>query len=73
MTASPEDYAPVYPLPVCGWCRHLWVAHWADDGCQIPAGRGRVCGCREPPPDRPDSDDDGQDHDHDHGQEDRAA
>ncbi len=73
---GPEEYAPVYPLPVCDWCRHLWVAHWADEGCQIPAERWRVCGCREPPPDhpdRPDTDDDGQDHDHDHGQEEPAA
>ncbi|WP_322756797.1 hypothetical protein [Frankia sp. Cas3] len=73
MTASPEDYAPVYPLPVCDCCRHLWVAHWADDGCQIPAGRGRVCGCREPPPDHPDRPETEDGQDHDRGQEESAA
>ncbi|WP_131784177.1 hypothetical protein [Protofrankia symbiont of Coriaria ruscifolia] len=67
---GPDGYAPVLVLPVCGWCRHLWVAHRADDGCRASTGRGRVCGCREPPPDH--HDDDGQDHD-DHGQEERAA
>ncbi|SBW29004.1 hypothetical protein FDG2_6308 [Candidatus Protofrankia californiensis] len=66
---GPDRYAAVFVLPVCVWCRHLWVAHWADDGCQASTGRGRVCGCREPPPDHPDND---QDHD-DHGQEEQAA
>ncbi len=70
MTACPDEYAPVYPLPVCDCCRHLWVAHRADDGCRIPAGRGRVCGCREPPPHHP-HDHEGQDPDD--GQEEQAA
>jgi len=46
--------AAVIPLPVCPWCRHLWVAHWSDTGCQAPTGPATVCGCPEPPPDHPD-------------------
>ncbi|KLL10833.1 MULTISPECIES: hypothetical protein [Protofrankia] len=67
---EPDRYAPVYVLPVCSWCRHLWVAHRGDAGCRAPVGRGRVCGCREPPPDDPDGG--GQEHD-EHGQEEQAA
>ncbi|ONH37484.1 hypothetical protein [Protofrankia sp. BMG5.30] len=69
MTTS-DGYAPVYVLPVCSWCRHLWAAHRADVGCRAPVGRERVCGCREPPPDPHDPDNGGQDHD---DQEERAA
>ncbi len=49
-----DGYAPVVALPSCDWCRHPWVAHWSDDGCQAPTGPGETCGCREPPPDQPD-------------------
>jgi hypothetical protein len=76
--------APVFPLPLCHSCRHLWAAHWSDTGCQAPTGPDTVCGCRQPPPDDPERPDDPeppdeQDHDHDHDdqdhddEEDRAA
>ncbi|ONH32703.1 hypothetical protein [Protofrankia sp. BMG5.30] len=75
--SGPDGYAPVFVLPLCSWCRHLWAAHRAGAGCRVPVGRGRVCGCREPPPGHPPDPDpagDGPDHDnHDQDQEERAA
>jgi hypothetical protein len=54
--------APVFPLPLCDSCRHLWAAHWSDTGCQAPTGPDTVCGCPHPPPDDPEQPD-GHDHD----------
>ncbi|WP_157180465.1 hypothetical protein [Protofrankia coriariae] len=51
---GPQRLAVVFVLPLCAWCRHLLAAHWSAEGCQVPTGRGRICGCREPPPDHPD-------------------
>jgi hypothetical protein len=46
-------FAPVVPLPLCPVCRHLWSAHWSDQGCQAPTGPDAVCGCGGIPPDDP--------------------
>jgi hypothetical protein len=50
--------AAVVPLPLCDHCRHLWSAHWSDEGCQAPTGPATVCGCPEIPPDDPEHPDD---------------
>jgi hypothetical protein len=67
-------FAPVVALPLCPACRHLWPAHWSDEGCQAPTGPAAVCGCGEIPPDDPEHPDypDDDPADDEHGEEQAA-